>query len=321
MANLAVIYAGGTFGMQETSEGLVPVPAEEFSRLLQDKVNGSYTFLFPERIVDSTEATLDDWNYIARLIHKNYNSFDGFIIIHGTDTMDYFCAGLDCMLKNVHKPVVCTGSMKSLFARGETDAIANFEFATKIAEERLVPGISFAFAGKVYRPDSIFKYTTEEHDAFRSVLPPLIDEGGKLSEHFDVSAQVGSVQLWPLNNHILSVVSVLPGFSGAVFVQPQISGFILEGMGNGNVPRAAQGFLKAAQDRNVPVFTIAGPPMGRADTSYAAGNWLHEFGVVPLGRMTRAASIMNLQEMLTVYGQRNMMDVKNGMIQKAKTFG
>jgi len=293
--------------MQETVEGLTPLSAEAFQRVLIESLGPerdcNFRFVNTPRIIDSSQAQISDWNMIGTLVDQNYRESDGIVVIHGTDTMDYFCAGLHAMFSGLHKRVVCTGSMKPLLAQGETDAPDNFRLAVTASLRQDLNGVLFAFDGKVFNPDSIFKYTTENPSAFHSVCPPVLsDIDGRLSHMFEGKAASGAYSFMPLTEHYIPFITFTPGNSDPYRqcrFEDRPAAIVLEGLGNGNIPETAKPFLKDAKDRNVPVFTISAAPMGQADTTYAAGSWVGAYGVTGLGFMPRAACLMTLQGLLT----------------------
>ncbi len=305
--NIVVIYSGGTFGMQETDRGLRPLSPSDFKDLLGLRIRAladhNVTFVNTDRIIDSSQATISDWNKIGEYVDRHYTDADGLIVIHGTDTMDYFCAALDAMFTGLDKPVVCVGSMKSLISVPETDAIDNFQLALNTITEDCLRGVLFAFDGKVFQPDTIFKYKTQSHDAFRSVVPPLVDRVlSGLKTCFTFISEQERYRFLPLKKHYIPFITFTPGDDDP-YLQCRLDmapgAIVLEGLGNGNIPATAHDFLKDAQKRGIPVFAISAAPEGVADATYEVGSRSHDLGVVPLGLMPRAACLMKLQKYLT----------------------
>jgi len=323
--NIIVIYTGGTFGMMETPEGLTPLPLDVFEPMLQYEVadipNINLRLLQTPRIFDSSQATIEDWNMVGQIIAKQYNNADAFIVIHGTDTMDFGCAALHNMLESP-KPIVVTGSMLPLLNK-DGDALENFRTAVKTIQDYKARGVLFAFRGEVFHPERFFKYATEnpqirgQNEAFQRIGQPL-------NSYFTNTAAQGGFSFTQLTEHYIPLISFTPGNSDP-FKQCRLDekpdAILLEGLGNGNIPFTAEAFLAEAKQRNIPVFCISAAPMGKADHTYAAGSWAARHDVTNLEYMTRAASIMKLQRVLTDKASQNPnLDLKQAMIAQAQLF-
>ena len=158
--NIYVLATGGTFAMTPTKGGsLAPLPLERMATLLPGPASVApgvnVTLEGLEPLIDSSSITPADWGRIAARIGAHYDSFDGFVILHGTDTLAYTASALSFLFDNLAKPVVITGSMLPLIAPG-SDALANYRNALSLAAYRLtglplVPEVVVAFGDKVLR--------------------------------------------------------------------------------------------------------------------------------------------------------------------------
>jgi L-asparaginase len=180
MTRVYVLYAGGTFGMaaDATTPGgpLRPLPLPALRALLprlDRRLPGVETtldgFAAP---IDSASATPDDWIAIARRIAENYDAYDGFVVLHGTDTLAWSAAALAFMLENLGKPVVLTGAQTPL-AAPRSDARANYLRAAQVAGWRAsgwpaIPEVVVAFGGRLLRGCRVRKTSVVARDAFET---------------------------------------------------------------------------------------------------------------------------------------------------------
>src|SRR5215213_625685 len=137
---ILIIYTGGTVGMETTDRGLQPVPFEQFTSLfdslrdLNDNNLPSYHLKASLPILDSARMRPEDWIRLAADVADNYDSYDGFLFIMGTDTMSYTASALSFFLENIRKPVIITGSQRPLFD-SSSDAHANIVGAMRLLEQ------------------------------------------------------------------------------------------------------------------------------------------------------------------------------------------
>ncbi|MFW6044037.1 MAG: asparaginase, partial [Marinilabiliaceae bacterium] len=181
-----IIYTGGTIGMavDPDTNTLVPFDFENISSKVPElrKFDFSVNSISFNPIVDSSEMSPATWSKLVGIIEENYADFEGFVILHGTDTMAYTASALSFMLHHLQKPVVLTGSQLPLGAV-RTDGKENLLTALEIAAaqkngQALVPEVCIYFQDKLFRGNRTTKYNAEHFRAFRSDnYPPLAEAG------------------------------------------------------------------------------------------------------------------------------------------------
>src|SRR5574344_1091214 len=185
-STILIIYTGGTIGMQTdaASGALVPFDFsaiyDEFPSLKRLNVDIEVQTMSP--LIDSSNVEPSVWIRLAGIIRDNYARYDGFVVLHGTDTMSYSASALSFMLENLAKPVVFTGSQIPIGVL-RTDGRENLITAIEIAGARrdgraVVPEVSLYFQNRLYRANRTTKLSAEELDAFRSFnYMPLAEVG------------------------------------------------------------------------------------------------------------------------------------------------
>lgn len=198
-----------------------------------------------EKPIDSSDMNIDRWVEIVSIIEKNYPNFDGFVVLHGSDTMSYSASALSFMLENLSKPVVFTGSQLPI-GDLRTDAKENLITAIQIAclkenGNPVIQEVCLYFEYKLYRGNRTTKINAEHFEAFESAnYPPLVESGVHLKVHKDLllkSSTKKTVFHKELNNNIV-VLKLFPSINknviNAVLSIPNLKGVILETYGAGN---------------------------------------------------------------------------------------
>ena len=251
--SVLIIYTGGTIGMvnDPVSGTLVPIDFRHISDQVPElrRFGFSLETVTFDPVIDSSEVTPDTWVHIARTIEENYEKFDGFVVLHGTDTMAYSASALSFMLQGLEKPVIFTGAQLPIGVL-RTDGKENLITAIEIAAERIdgiavVPEVCIYFENKLLRGNRTIKYSAEHFNAFVSPnLPPLAEAGLQIRYNRNIIR-------YPTVRRPLSVsaksdtgVSVLRLFPGirqetvhAILGTSGVRGIILETYGTGNGPR------------------------------------------------------------------------------------
>ena len=187
--SILIIYTGGTIGMirNEETNAYEPFDLDHlYSHIpILKKFNfhlGHYCF---SPLIDSSDMNPDFWMELAQVIFDNYESYDGFVVLHGTDTMSYSASILSFMLENLNKPVIFTGSQLPL-SLIRSDGRENFINAVEMAaaeidETPIIPEVAICFENKLFRGNRTTKYNAEDFDAFLSGnYPPLAEVGIKI---------------------------------------------------------------------------------------------------------------------------------------------
>ncbi len=251
--SVLIIYTGGTIGMvhDESRDTLVPF---DFSHI-SDQVPELHRFGYSvnsisfNKPIDSSDVDPALWAKMASAIEENYDEHDGFIILHGTDTMAYSASALSFMLGNLGKPVIFTGSQLPiglLRTDGRENLITSIEIAaTMIDGEPAVPEVSIYFENKLMRGNRATKMSTEQFNAFDSPNYPLLAEAGTEIRFNRQHINRGAGRKLKVSEGICSDVALLKIFPGispaavrAVLSMPGLRAVVLETYGSGNAPTA-----------------------------------------------------------------------------------
>ena len=182
MSRLLIINTGGTIGMVKAEKGYVPNLERFHENLnkmpeLQDGEICRWDIVDMDPLLDSSNMMVDDWNKIGEIIDRNYALYDGFVILHGTDTMAYTASALSFMLEDLGKPVVITGSQIPI-CELRSDGKDNIIAAMMIAAGGRVNEVCIYFRGELLRGNRAIKYSADGFTAFKSPnFPPLAEAG------------------------------------------------------------------------------------------------------------------------------------------------
>ncbi len=316
-SNILIIYTGGTIGMvQQPQTGmLTPIKfeqiLEEVPELNKFNLNIQTEVLNP--VIDSSNMNPTSWLKIANKIKKHYNKFDGFVILHGTDTMAYTASALSYMFENLDKPIILTGSqlpIGMLRTDGKENLITSVEIAAANKNGKsLVPEVCIYFDSKLFRGNRTVKSDSELFSAFQSVNYPELAIAG-------VDIKYNSKNIYhPENKGILKVntsfndnvviLKMFPGISQSVFNSilniPKLKGVVLETFGSGNVPttRWLINCIKRAIKKDIIVLNITQCEGGRVVMGqYETSIELIKAGVISGKDMTVEAAITKLMFLL-----------------------
>ena len=253
-------------------------------------------------LLDSANMTPADWERIGQDILENHDDFDGFVILHGTDTMAYTASALSFMLQNLAKPVILTGSQIPL-AEVRSDARENFITSLLIAAHYPIPEVCLYSSGLLLRGNRSRKVSSSGFDAFDSPnFPPL----GRVGVDIQVDASLvrppptGALTLQRLEEVAIGTLRIFPGITAALvrnFLQVPVQGFVLETYGAGNAPAEAAllDVLSEATARGVVIVNCTQCLRGRVDMGgYATGDALLSAGVTSGADMTPEAALTKL---------------------------
>lgn len=319
-----VAYTGGTIGMQPSAQGYVPVAGflantvnqmPEFHRTeMPDFVINEY-----ESLIDSSDMDPGHWQQIANDIKAHYDEYDGFIILHGTDTMAFTASALSFILDDLDKPVIVTGSQIPLVEL-RSDGQVNLLNALYLAANYPIPEVCLFFNNKLLRGNRSRKTDADGFDAFTSPnFPPLLEAGinievmaGKVSAPKGQDLTVQQVIPQPVG-----VITLYPGISADVLrntlLQP-VKALILLSYGVGNAPQnsAILKQLEHAYNNEVMVVNCTQCVHGKVNMEgYATGKALQNVGVVSGKDMTPEAALAKLHCLLST--QYNFDDARRLM--------
>lgn len=275
----------------------------------------TYSF---DPVIDSSDVNIEFWKNLTHLIEQNYGHYDGFVILHGTDTMSFSASALSFMLGDIEKPVVFTGSqlpIGMLRTDGKENLISSIEIAA--SKDRnghpMVPEVCIYFESQLYRGNRTTKYTAENFRAFRSANYPVLAEVGihiKFNTAFIRYPETWGKPLRPtyeLDPSVL-IIKVIPGMKkellDALVSIDGIRAIVLETYGSGNAPSGSwfTDSVKKAIDRGVIVLNITQCLAGRVDMdAYSTGKSLKNIGVTGGGDCTTEAAVAKLFFLLGQY--------------------
>jgi len=309
---ILVLYTGGTIGMVESEEGYVPgsgtlqaLMAERPSFQADDVP--AYEVREFDPLLDSANMTPDHWLRIAEVIRDRFESYDGFLVVHGTDTMAFTASALAFVLHPLDKPVVLTGAQLPL-DETRTDAPGNLLTSLLLLgtyPERLA-GVHLFFHDRLYRGTRVTKVNADAFAAFDSPNFPTVGTAGiDLDVEWDRVPAPHQPPRMPavteLGGATVSAFRLFPGLEGASLenvLAPPVQGVVLECFGAGNAPAENEAFLDAlrkAAERGVVIVAVPQPLRGTADLDlYATGQALADAGVVSGYDMTTEAALAKL---------------------------
>jgi len=316
-ARILVIYTGGTIGMVQDAKSSVLRPFD-FTHLTAqipelERLNCSIDTITLDTPVDSSNVNPVIWLGLARLIQEHYEHFDGFVVLHGSDTMAYTASALSFMLENLAKPVILTGSQLPIGVL-RTDGKENFITAIEIAAARKldgsprVPEVCIYFEYKLYRGNRTHKYSSTHFDAFVSPNYPFLAEAGVDIRYNESAIQPIREQTLVLNTVMNAQVGILflfPGIQRSVvqslLANSDLKGVVLYTYGSGNAPTYPW-FLEeidsALRERKI-LLNVTQCRSGRVEQGrYETSKHLNETGVIGAVDMTLEAAVTKMMYLL-----------------------
>ncbi|KAF9359828.1 hypothetical protein BGX26_011296, partial [Mortierella sp. AD094] len=266
-----------------------------------------YSILEYDPLLDSCNMTMTDWVRIATDIEANYELYDAFIVLHGTDTMAYTASALSFMLEDLGKTVIITGSQVPI-TEIRNDAIDNLLGALTIAGHFVIPEVCLYFSNKLFRGNRSSKLDAIDFNAFDSPnLPPLVKVGINIDVNWSEVIRPTSLSKFRAHKFMNSNVASLRLFPGITestiraFLAPPIQGVVLETYGAGNAPSTRSDLiaaLKEACDRGVVIVNCTQCKRGLVTDVYHTGKVLYNAGVVPGNDMTPECALTKLSYLL-----------------------
>ena len=308
-----IAYTGGTIGMTPSEQGLAP-DTEFAQQLMQrlnsaDELNHEFVINSYDTLIDSSNATPQDWMMIAQDIENQWQDFDGFIVLHGTDTMAYTAAALSHMLEASTKPIIVTGSQVPLY-KVRSDAMNNVLGAISACEHQCT-GVFLYFADRLIEGDRAHKAHTSDWRAFSS---PNLAEYGRLGIDWQwrdslstKSEQAMRIRIPHMEAGAVTILPVFPGVQAEHWqglLNDNVKGAVLLSYGAGNAPdkdQALLALLKDASERGVAIVNVSQCGAGSVVAgAYAAGSALVQAGVISGQDLTYEAAFVKLHFLIAL---------------------
>ncbi len=307
--SVLLIYTGGTIGMTRDPESGTLRPAQLSELRAQvpelDKLDLTLDSHAFEEPIDSSDMTPEVWKELAAIIERQYEAFDGFVILHGTDTMAYTASALSFMFEGLGKPVILTGSQLPMEIL-RTDAKENLLTAIEIASSYedgvpLVPEVAIYFESKLLRGNRTYKFNAEHFDAFRSDNHPSLGTVGvriQIHREYVLPLPKGPFRVRPSLGDAISILTLFPGIRKQdverVLTASGLKVLVLQTFGAGNAPTFPwfRERVEAAIEGGLTVLNItqcrAGPSL---QGYYEASAELERSGVIEGRDMTLEAAV------------------------------
>ncbi|KAF5926467.1 hypothetical protein HPG69_018370 [Diceros bicornis minor] len=328
---LLAVYTGGTIGMRSERGVLIPgrglaavlrtlpmfhdeehaqacglpedtlvlPPARPDQRIL-------YTVLECQPLFDSSDMTITEWVQIAQTIERHYEQYDGFVVIHGTDTMAFAASVLSFVLENLQKTVILTGAQVPIHALWN-DGRENLLGALLMAGQYVIPEVCLFFQNQLFRGNRVTKVDARRFAAFCSPnLPPLAVVGADVIITRELVRKVRGPERLVVHSSMERDVGLLrlyPGIPAALvraFLQPPLKGVVMETFGSGNGPTKPDLLqeLRAAAERGLVIVNCTHCLQGAVTSDYAAGMAVAGAGIVSGFDMTSEAALAKLSYVL-----------------------
>ncbi len=321
-ARLLIIYTGGTIGMIEDPDTGTLKPFD-FDHLIDNvpkirKLRFEINHIQFTPPIDSSDMNPRYWDQIAKAIADNYDAYDGFVVLHGTDTMAYTASALSFMLENLNKPVIITGSqlpIGEVRTDGEENLITALQIAAATTADRrprpMIQEVAILFENYLWRGNRSTKMSADNFNAFKSNNYPKLAQIG-LGIHFNEEALWRLPFTRPLHVRYgmdtnVTIIDVFPGLTEASLrhqlSMPGVKGVVLRTYGAGNAPTAPwfTDAITEAIARGIVMLNVTQCPNGGVhDRRYYSGNRLADAGVISGHDITTEAAVT---KMMFLFGQ------------------
>ncbi len=307
-----IAYTGGTIGMKASRHGYIPVKGH-----LTQSIKALPDFNRPEMpdftineyqpLIDSSNMAPNDWQRIADDIKAHYDDYDGFVVLHGTDTMAYSSSALSFMFENLSKPVIVTGSQIPL-TQLRSDGQVNLLNSLFIAANYPISEVGLYFNNKLYRGNRCIKAYADGFNAFDSPnMPPLLEAGIsiKLIAGTITASEPTPLKLNKITPQPIGVAHLYPGISSELIsniIKQPVKALIVRSYGVGNAPqdKGLMACLQAAVENEIVVVNCSQCIKGTVNMGgYATGTWLTQAGVISGQDMTLEATLTKLHYLLS----------------------
>ncbi len=315
--NILLIYTGGTIGMIKDFKTGALI-AFDFDELLLNipelkQLDCNIDTISFSTPIDSSDMNVDRWKELGDIINKNYEDYDGFVVLHGSDTMSYTASAISFMFENLAKPIIFTGSQLPI-GDLRTDAKENLITAVQISTLKkkgkpIVTEVGLYFEYKLLRANRTTKVNAEHFEAFQSMnYPPLVESGVHLKVNTAFLRVVNRRKKMVYHTHFDNDILILKMFPGIneriledIFSSETIKGIIIETYGAGNtttkkwfIDLVSETIKKGVPIVNVTQCTGGSVEMGKYETSVA----LKKAGVISGKDITTEAAVAKLMYLL-----------------------
>ncbi len=289
MKKILIITTGGTIACENTAEGLTPVHG---GNDLIKGISGCDTEILDLFSCDSTDISPEHWKMLYKAV-RNSENYDGIVILHGTDTLEYTAAMLYFTASDINKPVILTGSMLP-FAEKGSDGPKNISDSVLAACDDRLKGVYVVFCGRIIGGSEAVKRNSLKPDAFRSFSGKdcgLINENGIILSKVSETVQTMNV---PEKSKKIAVIKLTP-FTEEIYVPEGYSGAVIESFGAGGIPDR-QPLLRSAEElcRRMPVIMTTGCTCGAKLCEYEVGQRAVALGIKDGGGMSTACAAVRL---------------------------
>lgn len=322
-SKILLIYTGGTIGMmQDAKTGqLKPFDFKHLTKQIPElnKFDVTLSAVSFDKPIDSSDMNPDVWVEIANIIQKNYDKHDGFVILHGSDTMSFTASALSFMLENLNKPVILTGSqlpIGTIRTDGKENLITAIEIAaTKENGKSIISEVCIYFEYQLYRGNRTHKFNSEHFQAFQSANYPVLAEAGvHIKYNFSAlkKSNTNKLKVQTKLDTNIAILKLFPGITKnsveAVLATKNIKAIILETFGSGNAS-TQQWFidaLKKAIDKGIIILNVTQCNAGKVEQGkYATSAAFNKIGVIGGADITTEAAVAKLMYVLGFSTDKN----------------
>ena len=330
-SSVLLIYTGGTIGMVEdaATRQLMPFNFNHLYTHIPElkKFDLKLSVMAFDKPLDSPNMNPEIWKRLAKIIEENYEKYDGFVILHGSDTMAFTASALSFMLENLNKPVILTGSqlpIGKIRTDGKENLITAIEIAAAKKENKpIIPEVAIYFEYQLYRGNRTHKYNSEHFEAFESPNYPVLAEAGvhinynfsaikkadnkKLKTHFSLDNNIAFLKLFPgINETVVNGILFANGLRAV----------ILETFGSGNAP-TEKWFVDALSNaigKGIIILNITQCNSGKVEQGrYETSAQLKNIGVIGGGDKIAETAVTKLMFLL---GQKMIVNEIKKNLQK-----